>query len=105
MRLSTSGWIGYVLAAAHALVWAIVPACVWAQAPEPIGAYPSRAVRLIVPYAAGGVSDIVGRVLAQKMSELLGQPMVVENRTGAGGMVGTGSVSKAPPDGYTIVLS
>jgi tripartite-type tricarboxylate transporter receptor subunit TctC len=69
------------------------------------GAYPSRAVRLVVPYGAGGVSDIMGRVVAQKMTELLGQPMVVENRPGAGGMLGTGGVAKSDPDGYTIVLS
>jgi tripartite-type tricarboxylate transporter receptor subunit TctC len=67
--------------------------------------YPSRPIRLVVPYAPGGVSDITGRIVAQKMSELLGQPMVVENRAGAGGMVGTGSVAKSAPDGYTIVLS
>ncbi|MGQ0656021.1 MAG: Bug family tripartite tricarboxylate transporter substrate binding protein [Betaproteobacteria bacterium] len=68
-------------------------------------AYPSKPVRLVVPYAPGGVSDITGRIVAQKMTELLGQPMVVENRAGAGGMVGTGAVAKAEPDGYTIVLS
>jgi tripartite-type tricarboxylate transporter receptor subunit TctC len=68
-------------------------------------AYPNRAIRLVVPYGAGGVSDIMGRVVAQKMTELLGQPMVVENRPGAGGMLGTGAVAKSPPDGYTIVLS
>jgi tripartite-type tricarboxylate transporter receptor subunit TctC len=67
--------------------------------------YPSRAIRLVVPYAPGGVSDITGRIVAQKMTELLGQPVVVENRAGAGGMVGTGSVAKSAPDGYTIVLS
>ena len=67
--------------------------------------YPNRAIRLVVPYGAGGVSDIMGRVVAQKMTELLGQPMVVENRPGAGGMLGTGAVAKSPPDGYTIVLS
>jgi tripartite-type tricarboxylate transporter receptor subunit TctC len=67
--------------------------------------YPSRPIRLVVPYAPGGVSDITGRIVAQKMTELLGQPMVVENRAGAGGMLGTGAVAKSPPDGYTIVLS
>jgi len=67
--------------------------------------YPNRPVRLIVAYATGGVSDIMGRVLAQKMSETLGQPMVVENRAGAGGMIGTDFVAKAAPDGYVIVLS
>jgi len=68
-------------------------------------AYPSRPIRLVVPYGPGGVSDITGRIVAQKMTELLGQPMVVENRAGAGGMLGTGSVAKADADGYTIVLS
>jgi tripartite-type tricarboxylate transporter receptor subunit TctC len=67
--------------------------------------YPNRPIRLVVPYAPGGVSDITGRIVAQKMTELLGQPMVVENRAGAGGMLGTGAVAKSPPDGYTIVLS
>ena len=67
--------------------------------------YPSRPIRLVVPYAPGGVSDITGRIVAAKMGELLGQPMVVENRAGAGGMLGTGAVAKAEPDGYTIVLS
>jgi len=67
--------------------------------------YPNRPIRLVVPYAPGGVSDITGRIVAQKMSELLGQPMIVENRAGAGGMVGTGAVAKSEPDGYTIVLS
>jgi tripartite-type tricarboxylate transporter receptor subunit TctC len=68
-------------------------------------AFPQRPVRLIVAYATGGVSDIMGRVLAQKMSETLGQTMVVENRAGAGGMIGTDFVAKSPPDGYVIVLS
>ena len=69
------------------------------------GDYPSRPLRLVVPYAPGGVSDISGRIVAQKMSEVLGQPVVVENRAGAGGMIGTGAVAKSEPDGYTIVLS
>jgi tripartite-type tricarboxylate transporter receptor subunit TctC len=68
-------------------------------------AYPTRPIRLVVPYAPGGVSDITGRIVAQKMSELLGQSVVVENRAGAGGMLGTGAVAKAEPDGYTVVLS
>jgi tripartite-type tricarboxylate transporter receptor subunit TctC len=67
--------------------------------------YPTHAIRLIVPYAAGGVSDIMGRALGQKMSELIGQPMVVENRGGAAGAVGTDVVAKSPPDGYAVVLS
>jgi len=67
--------------------------------------YPNRPIRLVAPYAPGGVSDITGRIVAQKMTEVLGQSVVVENRAGAGGMLGTGSVAKAEPDGYTIVLS
>lgn len=68
-------------------------------------AYPTRPVKLMVPYAAGGVSDILGRALAQKITEFLGQPMVVENRGGAGGTLGTGLVADAPADGYMVVLS
>ena len=68
-------------------------------------AYPNRPIRMIVPYAAGGVSDIMGRVLAQKMTEVMGQSVVVENRAGAGGTLGTDIASKAAPDGYTITLS
>ena len=67
--------------------------------------YPNRPIRLVVPYAPGGVSDITGRIVAQKMTEVLGQSVVVENRAGAGGMLGTASVAKAEADGYTIVLS
>jgi len=67
--------------------------------------YPNRVVRLVIPYGAGGVSDIMGRVIAQKMTELLGQPMIVENRPGAGGMLGTAYVAKQPADGYTVILS
>ncbi|MFN0162187.1 MAG: Bug family tripartite tricarboxylate transporter substrate binding protein [Burkholderiales bacterium] len=74
-----------------------------AQSAEP--GYPGKPVRLVVPFGAGGVSDIVGRVLAQKMGEVLGQSMIVDNRPGAGGMVGAGAVAKSAPDGYTIVLS
>jgi tripartite-type tricarboxylate transporter receptor subunit TctC len=76
-----------------------------ALAQAPAESYPSRPIRLVVPYAPGGVSDITGRIVAQKMSELLGQSVVVENRAGAGGMIGTASVAKSAPDGYTIVLS
>ncbi|MGQ0654610.1 MAG: Bug family tripartite tricarboxylate transporter substrate binding protein [Betaproteobacteria bacterium] len=80
-------------------VAALVSASVFAQT------FPSRPVRLIVAYGTGGVSDIMGRVLAQKMTETLGQPMVVENRAGAGGMIGTDFVAKSAPDGYVMVLS
>lgn len=85
---------------------ALASVCAFAQGPaEPAGAFPSRAVRLVVPYAPGGVGDIIARVLSQKMSELLSQPVVVENRGGAGGTLGSDHVAKSPPNGYTMVFS
>jgi tripartite-type tricarboxylate transporter receptor subunit TctC len=66
--------------------------------------YPDRAVTLIIPFAPGGSTSIVGRVIADKMSETLGQKIIIENRPGAGGTVGTKAVAKADPDGYTIGL-
>jgi len=67
--------------------------------------FPTKPVRLVVGFAPGGVSDIMGRVLAQKMTETLGQPVIVENRAGAGGMIGTDYVAKAAPDGYVFALT
>jgi tripartite-type tricarboxylate transporter receptor subunit TctC len=66
-------------------------------------AYPAQPVRIIVGFAAGSGSDIMARLMAQWLSERLGQPFVIENRAGAGGNVGTEAVVKAPPDGYTLL--
>ena len=66
--------------------------------------YPSKAIRMIVPFAPGGASDFVGRILQPRMSELLGQQIVVENRPGASGNIGLDAAAKAAPDGYTIFL-
>jgi tripartite-type tricarboxylate transporter receptor subunit TctC len=66
--------------------------------------YPARPVTLVVPYAAGGGLDVLARQLAQKLTDRLGKPFVVENRTGAGTVIGANSVAKAAPDGYTIML-
>lgn len=67
--------------------------------------YPSRPVQMIIPFAAGGPTDIVGRVMGAKMSEVLGQQLVVENKNGAGGNIGAEAVAKAAPDGYTILMA
>jgi tripartite-type tricarboxylate transporter receptor subunit TctC len=67
-------------------------------------AYPTRAVRMIVPFAAGGPTDVIARVVAQKLSESLGQQFYVENLVGAGGNTGTATAAKAPNDGYTLLV-
>ena len=66
--------------------------------------YPSRQITLIIPFTPGGSNDIVGRAIGRKLAEAWGQPVVVENRAGAGGMIGTSAVAMAPPDGYTLLL-
>ncbi len=71
---------------------------------SPAQDYPNRAVTLVVPYPAGGGLDALARMLGQKLAERLGKPVVIENRTGAGTVIGAASVAKAAPDGYTIML-
>jgi tripartite-type tricarboxylate transporter receptor subunit TctC len=87
----------------------IVALCVvcvaFAMSPNSVAqSYPARAIRLVVPSSPGGSTDIVGRVLAQKLSELLGQQVVIDNRAGAGTMIGNELVAKSPPDGYTVLM-
>src|SRR5204863_5701321 len=71
---------------------------VWGQS------YPSKPARMIVPFGAGATTDIIARIFANKLSEIWGQQLVVENRPGAGGVIGTESAAKATPDGYTLAL-
>lgn len=66
--------------------------------------YPDRPVRLVVPYAAGAMGDVVSRLLAEDLRPKLGQPVIVDNRTGAGGNIGTAAVANAEPDGYTVLI-
>ena len=82
------------------LVLAVV-ACTAAQAQE---AWPSRPIKLLVGFAPGGSSDMVARLIATPLGERLGQPVVVENRAGAGGNIAAEAVAKAAPDGHTLVL-
>lgn len=88
------------------LIAAIVSGgCLAAIAMETLAqAYPTRPVRLVVAYAAGGPSDLLARTVAQKLSEILPEPVIVENRAGAGGTIGVASVAKAAADGYTLLL-
>jgi len=88
--------------AAYVLLWSAL--LVWLAAPVRADDFPSRPVHLIIPYGPGGIVDFTGRELAQKMSENLGQPVVAENKPGAGGIVGVDSVAHSDPDGYNIVL-
>src|SRR5262247_3708678 len=66
--------------------------------------YPTKPIRLVLPYNPGGIIDYVGRTLAQHLGDALGQPVVAENRPGAGGIAGTDAVARSAPDGYTLVI-
>src|SRR5579863_1097938 len=93
-----------------ALAASAVFVAVVAAAPTPAGAqeseknYPTKSITMIVPYPPGGGVDAMGRIVGQKLSEALGQQVVIENRGGAGGMIGTRDAAKAAPDGYTVVM-
>ena len=79
--------------------WAVISGPVYGQQ------WPARTVRIVVPFQPGGGTDIQGRLLGKKFTESMGQTFVVDNRAGAGGMIGAEIVAKAPPDGYTLLFS
>ncbi len=83
------------------VVWCAVFLATGASAQD----YPAKQVNVIVPYTPGSATDVIGRLVCEKLSSLWGQPVVVENRAGAGGTVGAGEVAKAPADGYTLLVS
>ena len=96
MKLKSRGTLA-VAAVVWALLVALVPAA-YAQG------YPNRPVKLVAPFPAGGTTDFLARLLAQELSETWGQPVIVENKSGAGGTIGTESVASAPGDGYTLLM-
>ena len=87
------------------LLSAAIAALLAIAAPAAADDYPNRAVRIIIPFAPGGINDVAARVVATHLSQRLGKQFVAENKTGAGGVVGTELAANSPPDGYTIVVS
>jgi len=81
------------------------PLVLGATAATAQGAYPNRPVRVIIPWPPGQATDLAARIIAQRLTETMGQPFVAENRAGAGGMIGTDAVAKAAPDGYTLLAA
>src|SRR6185436_5275173 len=86
----------------HRVCYAVLPALFAAAGPAAAQTYPTRPIRIIVPYAPGGSTDVVFRILAPRLTEILGQQAVVENRPGGSSTIGLDIAAKSPPDGYTL---
>ena len=79
-------------------------AAVWLLAAPALAQYPNKPIRIVVPFPVGGIADLFGREIAKRLTEAWGQPVVIDNRTGAGGNIGADIVAKSAPDGYTLVI-
>jgi tripartite-type tricarboxylate transporter receptor subunit TctC len=90
--------------ASHAIVFALLAAGCGGNGASAADGWPTRPLTMVVPFAAGGGTDVMGRIVGRRLSEVLGQQVIIENVGGAGGMVGSARVAKAAPDGYTFVL-
>jgi tripartite-type tricarboxylate transporter receptor subunit TctC len=97
-----NGWGGFAVKALRPLLLGLALLCPTLAAAQD---FPNKNIRLIVPFPPGGPNDIIARVVGQRMSEILKQTIIIDNRSGQGGVVGTDVVAKAPPDGYTIAIS
>src|SRR5258707_12646269 len=83
----------------------LVLALLFVVGPEaPAQAYPAKPIRIVVPFPAGGIADVYARIIGARMSEAWSQPVVIENRSGAGGNIGAEAVARSPADGYTLVM-
>ena len=98
MRTRRAGRLAAIIALA-------LLASVAVSVPVAQAAYPERPVRIVVPFPAGGTTDIVARIVGQRLSERLGQPFVIDNRSGASGNIGTQAAASAAPDGYTLLMT
>ena len=95
-------WWGFIVGLLRLGALGALAAVVFANSLSHAQTYPVKPIRIVVPFGAGGVADLTARIIAQKMSEGLGQSVVVDNRPGAGGVVAADLVAKSEPDGYTL---